>query len=328
MKKHYLYFNKEWFRKYQGILLFLLRCPLVRYIFRINCDKRIIAIRPNSYTIGNKDSSFTTDFRTHQKYSKRVYHAFKYVWHLFHAWDMNIANRFAPQLNLGFDFLTVYPDAHEETDTVDGSVTHSYGKGDDTWANLIAGAGSGHDDTSGNNHFVLAYSCSTTKDKWINMIRSIFLFDTSALTADATISAAVMSLDGSGKNDGSSSTPNTNVYSSAPASNDDLVNGDFDSLGTTEFATSITYADWDTAGYNDFTFNATGRAAVSKTSISKFGCRNPSYDVGATPPAWVFGASATLRCNHAETTGTGDDPKLVVTYTLPGANMTTNTKFW
>jgi hypothetical protein len=133
------------------------------------------------------------------------------------------------------------------------------------------------------------------------------------LTASANISAAVLSLYGTLKSDGLSATPDTNVCSSAPASNTVLVAGDFDSLGATAFATAIAYAAWSTAGFNDFTLNASGVANISLTGVSKFGARNFNYDAINNAPPWV---SLGLSRTQFATADSANDPKLVVTYTL------------
>ena len=67
---------------------------------------------------------------------------------------------------------------------------------------------------------------------------------------------------------------------------------------------------------NDFTFDATGRGNVSKTSNSKFGVRNANYDVANSAPTWAsLGYQSTFGCYMSE--DATNKPKLVVTYTLP-----------
>ena len=86
----------------------------------------------------------------------------------------------------------------------------------------------------------------------------------------------------------------------------------------------ITYANWLTTVYNDFTFNATGIGNINKTGISKFGTRNANYDVANTAPAlssindrWHY-----LDGYFADETGTANDPKLVVAYSASSAIKT------
>jgi hypothetical protein len=216
---------------------------------------------------------------------------------------------------------------------MDGSVWHENAAGD-TWANLRNGAGTNYSNPTNDAFFY--FRCGTTSNTYTEIDRYICTFGTSGLTEAATISAAILSLYGTSKADLGSWTPNINIYTSAPASNNQLAAGDYDSVGTVvQCDTAITYAGWSTAGYNDFTFNATGLGNISKTGISKFGARNANYDVANSPPTWGSGnPSAHVSGYHADQTGTTNDPKLAVAYTLntgtvlteyPDADPETNT---
>jgi hypothetical protein len=235
-----------------------------------------------------------------------------------HFWDWCIADRWVPELSFGFATLTKYPDAHPETNTVDGPAAQAYGDTEGVaWSTLIADAGSWVNDTAADESFMYIQSDSVT-DKWRNITRSIFSFDTSALTDEAVKSAAVLSLFGSYKNDALGSSPTLNIYTSNPASNTSLVAGDFDSFGSVaQCDTPMAYASFSISGYNDFAFNSTGRGNISKTGISKFGGRNANYDVAASAPTWGATLSSEMNGYYADQTGTANDPKLVVTYTLP-----------
>lgn len=257
--------------------------------------------------------SKTTDFRTHLKFAKRVYFAFKPMWWAMHIWDELFADRFAPQYGFGFSVLTAYPDPHPETSTVDGRVVQSGSNA--TWATIRDGAGDGARDDFDGSENIITVNTGTTTDRFSMMIRSIFLFDTSSITAPATISDAVFSIYGHTKSDTLSASPTVNIYSSNPASNTALAAGDFDGLGTTAYCdTAITYAGYALLDYNNFSFNATGIAAIAKTGISKFGLRNANYDVANSAPTWVYDAVSRLNAYFSDFSGTSSDPKLVVTY--------------
>lgn len=206
--------------------------------------------------------------------------------------------------------LTVYP---EPGTTASGSVRQQYGAASGVaWSTLVADAGSGTDETTPVRCIQISSDSGT--DDWRNLVRGIFLFDTSALGSSASISAATFSLYQTDKGDDLSITPNINVYSSNPASNTSLANGDYDSLGTTAFATAITFASFN-SGYNDFTLNASGIAAIAKTGITKYGTRNAEYDAADSAPTWSSSQTSYLECSSADETGTTQDPKLVITYT-------------
>ncbi len=211
--------------------------------------------------------------------------------------------RFSPKLvvNWSGGSMTFYPDANPEVTSVDGQVYHEgLGLGL-TWAALIAAAGTtvSHDGASFSMHIVFQ-----SADGYRRCHRGIFLFDTSALPDGITITSATFSVYGTSKSrSGAVITPNINVYSSAPASNTNIVAGDYDSFGSTAFSdTPIDYDAWSITGYNDFTLNAAGIAAISLTGITKLGLRNANYDVAATEPyPGETGAhSVTMSCYTAD----------------------------
>ena len=258
---------------------------------------------PNHYTVFS-NGKFTADFRTHTKFGKRLYYAFRPFWWTMHAWDWALADRFIPQLSFGFSTLTAYPDANVETTTVDGWIRNTNA----SWATCRSGAtGDLSDSSSGTS--ILVKAATGYVISW-----SIFLFDTSSLTSGATINSATLSIAGSGTDFGENADVGTiHIISSSPASNTNIVDGDFDQRGTTNFG-SIAVASFVTTvnTYNDFTLNASGLANISKTSISKFGATH-SNDLNNSTPT---GANA-VQSLFADTAGTTSDPKLVVTYTLP-----------
>lgn len=217
---------------------------------------------------------------------------------------------------------TFYPDPDPENTSVDGAVYHVVSAGN-TWATIRDGAGTNADPGDNVNPFIRIRS-HTDSNKWVDIFRSIFLFDASAIGDTDTIDSAILSVYSTGKADGGSWTPNINVYSSAPASNTNLVAGDFGSLGTTAFSTVITYAGW-ADGYNAFTLNASGLAAISKTVVSKFGLRNANYDVANSAPTWGSNQISSISGYYADQADTTSDPKLVVVHSAP---VTANSNFF
>ncbi|GAJ16043.1 unnamed protein product, partial [marine sediment metagenome] len=111
-----------------------------------------------------------------------------------------------------------------------------------------------------------------------------------------------------------------------PASNTALVAGDYNSLGTTPYATEITYANFETGtpgNANDFTLNASGKASISTTSASRFGLREADYDAPNSEPDMDGGAYIADFYLHTTEKGVGYKPKLVVTYTVVTAPTVT-----
>ncbi len=205
-----------------------------------------------------------------------------------------------------------YPDPAPEVTSVDGYVYHNERL---TWAQIIIAAGNAAND--GDPIIYYTYAAAATEyypNKWERLYRSILLFDTSPLPDNAVIIAAILSIYGSEKIDELGVNPDLNVYSSDPASEVALVGGDFNSLGSTPLCdTPISYANWNTAGYNNFPLNATGRAAISKTGITKLGLRNANYDVAGNVPSWTAEKRFALWGYGADK-GEGYKPKLTITY--------------
>ena len=205
---------------------------------------------------------------------------------------------------------TYYPDAASETTSVDGFVGNG---GDISWSSLQGGSGTGSDHTT-TNDTTAAYASSVTSNLWAYMYRAVYLFDTSALPDGDSISSATLSVYGTAK--ASQWGDYVTVSTSSPGSNTTLVNSDFAKLGTTEMIDSgsrILDANWNTAGWNDFTLNATGISNISATGVTKFGLRFLN-DINNNAPTWVSSQSSNLIGYYADQTGTTNDPKLVVVH--------------
>jgi RHS repeat-associated protein len=215
---------------------------------------------------------------------------------------------------VGSTTTTVYPDAHPESTTVDGVV---WDAGNNvTWANLIAEPGNAANDNNTSAVYIYIESTATT-NQWKELDRAIFLFDTSSIPDTDTIDSATLSIYGTAKVDNLSITPDINVYSAAPASDTALVSGDFDSFGSTAYASALSYASLDASDYNDLSFNASGKSAVDKTDVSKFGVRNANYDVAESAPTWSSSSYSYFGGYYADQSGTTQDPKLVVEHSVP-----------
>jgi len=197
---------------------------------------------------------------------------------------------------------TFYPDADPETTTVDGSVAHELGA---TWAAARDGAGNAAypSVTAG----VFSGSVKWSASNW-EVDKGFTLFDTSSIPDGDTISSATMSYyQHTAGNNVNTDGDTAHVVSAAPASNTNLVAGDFTTAGSASYG-SLAFASWTNDAYNDISLNASGIAAISKTGVTKFALRS-QRDIDNSAPTgvnWRYGA-------FAETAGTSQDPKLVVT---------------
>jgi hypothetical protein len=205
---------------------------------------------------------------------------------------------------------TLHPDANPETNSVDG-ITIRFSN-NSTWDSLHDGVGTNHGDVETENSWQSIRSESTT-DEWDSLRRLVFLFDTSILRG-AVLSATMSVYGGNVSNNFSGSNNNIGLFSSSPASNSDLVNGDFD---LANWGDTMLAGDWLTAGstgsaYRNFSLTGAGIALVNTNGVSKFGLRLEG-DASDTPPTWASNTNETWTdVRFADYEGTSSDPKLVV----------------
>ena len=208
---------------------------------------------------------------------------------------------------IGNTTSTFYPDAGTGNTTVDG-----YCRMEDqaSWASARDGAGNNANATE------TTFRAASYKDiNGFSIYRGILTFDTSAIDTDDVISSVILSLYVSAVSDTDNDGQDyMNIVASAPANNNNVVSGDFDSLGTTKFATDIDLGDFTTSAYNNFVFNATGILAVEKDGITKLGVRE-GHDIEDVSIATDLPTNNNmLTVVSADETGTDTDPKLVVVH--------------
>ena len=181
-----------------------------------------------------------------------------------------------------------------------------------TWSTIRDGIGNNFDDW--NETAIIQVLAATTTNQWQYVGRAILLFDTAALADTDAITAATLGITVTVKID--NFLDSISLVTSAPASNTDLDNGDFNSLGITKQATDITIASItaDSSTITDFTLNSTGRDTISLTGITKFGIRILA-DLSDAEPTWVSGNASLVTIATAEETLSGDKrPVLTVTH--------------
>ena len=322
-------FDNAWFGKHQKGLVWLANSIFGKGIFRYRkmghyLTNPIVNIAPNAVTefMGVKKGRVVlkAHFFTRNEYARKLYFVLLPLWWAIHAWDMLIANNFAPELNFGFDELTFYPDADLESTSVDGSVNLRFGT-DQDWG-TIRDAASGSDSQDSEPYTVgglktIEVYCGNAQDKWRGIGRGIFLFDSSALSDSATISDGVFSF--YVKVISNWVPDSLALVSSNPTSDTSIAVGDFNCLGTTRYASDIALSGFAAGEESSFTMNTAGKNAISKDGITKLGIRISSDLDDA--PNWERYSGARLDIYYAD--NGSNKPKLVVTYSVVVPTVTT-----
>lgn len=317
----FLAFTKDWFRDHQRGLLFLLNCWLTRRWFKwcmrirscdIGYDREILEILPHCYTVaGDVEGTLTTDFRTHPKYAKRLYFAFRPLWWALHAWDWAVGERIGA-LCFGFATLTVYPDPDPETSTVDGYVSQSGVAV--TFSTIRNGVGSGANDSSAS--ALCRLEADTTSNTYAQLRREIIGFDTSIVGPSVSIKYASISIFVENTNTNLGDT-NIDLAGATPASNTSLASSDYTNVSRTIFCSSM-ISGLQASSYNTFPLNESGVENINSSGASFFSAQL-SWDVNDSfAGTWVSAAISGMQSSSADAAGTLQDPKLTIITTIPG----------
>jgi len=206
-----------------------------------------------------------------------------------------------------------YPDPNVETVTFDGNLMRTI-DGGESWSTMI------------NNTVATYYVDSLTTSEatrivsksattWKRSARGIFLFDISSL-AGQTISAGTFKFTPSGTITDNFS-ESVVLVSSDPASNTGIAAGDYDSFGTTRYATDITLASLTQNVESSLTLNAAGlsfaQTALDGDGIVKLGMRLAADVDNNEPDAGGDNEKSDFAMYFADQTGTDKDPELEIT---------------
>jgi hypothetical protein len=311
-------FDQTWFKKNQSFILSWvngkgLKRWFSRYVLRLDTTEDLSELAPHFYTICLEDGQLQTAFRTHWKYSKRVYFAFLPIWWALHFIDWAFLDKVVPELSFGFATLTAYPEVSGGVgnDTCDSLIYYSSAAA--TWTTMVSaatGTGATLNSTSGNCANVFA---SSTSNRYDQFGRSGYTFNTSAIGESSDVTGAALSLYGSDKvNTFSSIASEIVVVSFSPVDYNVITTSDYSHFGSTSYS-NIAYSGYSVTSYNEFVLGSTGYATISKVGKSAFGVRIQA-DQSDTPPTWESSAAILYAAYFADNTGTTNDPKLVVTY--------------
>lgn len=144
------------------------------------------------------------------------------------------------------------------------------------------------------------------------LLSRIFLpFDTTAITQTIVVSALTLSVYYSGTRD-TTYDDTAQIVQSTQASPTALALSDYSLLGSTGGGTSAAWSTWSAGAYTAITGNATSLGwFTGGSSYFQLGLR-ASRDIANTTPA----QRSYIYMYMSEQTGTGNDPKLDLTYTI------------
>lgn len=217
--------------------------------------------------------------------------------------------------------MIFFPDPNTEVTSVDGYADYTFDGS--TWATIYNAAGNAADDTGASTLDILIQEdVANPGTLWQRFRRAFTLFDTSPLPDSVVVTSAVLSVFGATKTNTmncSDAQAGWAVTSGTPTSNTAIVAGDYalSHFGSTRFVDAdVVYSAFSTSAYNNMTLNASGRAAISTTGISKFGHRLTADLDNAVPAGITRGVSlfCRLEAKQADTAGTSSDPMLTVNY--------------
>jgi len=323
--------SKDFFRSNQELLIWLLNNKYTkqwfRWVLRIQGDrsqvgkKDILNILPHAIFWKGETEEYVGEFRTHAKFSKRLYYAFRPLWWMCHFWDSLIADRWIPKYSFGFASITVKPDADPETNTVDGTIYATIAE--DTWATIRTGAGTLAEDDTGTMQLAY-YVAGPTTNMWVTTGRGVALFDTSQITRKAGVSSAIayIYIPVGGIADPSSNTPG--VVATGPV----LVQSDT-SLDILDYAAVLaapaaastsSFASWSESAYGNITLNT---GVISREGITKLGFTSDNDFFEDFDPIWGADELTKISGRSSDSAGTAEDPYMVVNfaYFLRGSSL-------
>lgn len=321
--------ERAWFHWNQDVLLKMAQTYYGRELLCLNEGLTdILKIVPNS-VISEKNGKSLTELRTHNKYTKVINHRAKEfadyktfiqkdMWRKAALGNLKLG---LPLPVAGGAVTTLYPDADPESNSVDGYCDHvAVGS---TFTALVNGAGTFAAPSAASAHAALILvDAGDATNEYTIIRRAFILFDDTANAipdTDTVDSARIRFWVDAVSNQLSGATHDNSrivAVSSAPASATNLVAGDYNSQGSTNFGESNTQTNLTTAAYNDITLNASGLSNIDITGLSQFALQY-KWDFGDTTTGltWTAGeVNQSVGMLFAETTGTANDPILEVTH--------------
>lgn len=213
---------------------------------------------------------------------------------------------------------TLYPAAGASA-PMDGRVIYDNVNSPGQSFTTVNGQSTGTSNTVTNTNDQLALLASTSANLYRFYRWMMFGFDTSVIGSD-TIDSAVLSLYITATVTDLDSC-DLDITSATPASDDNIVNADYDQRGSTRFATGKDIGGLTTSAYADFTLNTSGKSFIDTAGNTFFASQLEWAVDDSFGGTYVNNNRTGASINMADTSGTSTDPKLVVEHTSGGATF-------
>ncbi|MDB5264658.1 MAG: hypothetical protein JWN64_229 [Parcubacteria group bacterium] len=200
--------------------------------------------------------------------------------------------------------LTFYPDPNIEVNTVDGYIRATAS----TWSG-VRNSTSGTSNDSGTTIGVSSERGTTSGNSYI-LERGVVLFNTTSIPAGVTVTAATLNLYVI-SSAGSGSTRSTELVEAYPAYNTSLRSSDFGRFSDVHYGSSDGTYTLNT--YEPIALNSTGIAHVATRGITMIGLKGYHDRVNVSPSNTD---EMMMAFSSADQSGTTQDPKLVVIYSV------------
>lgn len=114
-------FNRNWFVRHQLTMLVLLNLPIIGQLLRRamwipELWLPITHITPDAVHVWIGAGKRRAILYSSSQYAEGLHRSFGWLWALVHAWDMRVANRWLPALNMGLDTYTSQPNSTDGQD--------------------------------------------------------------------------------------------------------------------------------------------------------------------------------------------------------------------
>lgn len=221
-------------------------------------------------------------------------------------------------LAIDYTEVTFYPDADPEITSCDGFAKRGFtSPNGETWSVIHDTADGTVANAASAGGYGISILYENAINKFRNLTRSYFLFDTSALPDGCVIDSAIIHVYVYGGQDPANWDIGACLYTVETDSDTDIIVSDYDitNFGTDELSNVIMIDDMNLSGYNEFTLNSDGLDNIDVAGISRFGLCESEYDIPDIEP--VHADSHSFIYTYKVEQGGDYMPKLVITYHMP-----------